>query len=63
MNRDIIIMDEPTASLDEGLTELVADYFLESFSGTTLVVSHDDAWFSPDRATIVNVDSLHPVQA
>lgn len=63
MNRDIIIMDEPTASLDEGLTALVANHFLETFSGTVLVVSHDDAWFSPERATIVNAHAFQPLNA
>ena len=63
LQREIVILDEPTASLDEGLTNVVAQYFLETYPGTTLVVSHDDAWFQPERATIVNFDTLKSIAA
>ncbi len=58
LNREIVLLDEPTAALDESQTQLVADFFLKTEPGRTVVaVSHDEAWFRPDRATIVDLTS------
>ena len=56
LDRKIFLLDEPSAALDESQTKLVADFFLKTEpTWTVVVVSHDDAWFQPDRATVLSL--------
>jgi len=44
LSRNIFLLDEPTAYLDKGLKQKVADYFLHHPKLTVIVISHDTQW-------------------
>ncbi len=46
LNRDVFILDEPTAFLDKRLKEKTAGLFLSKKDWTVLVISHDEVWHS-----------------
>ncbi len=55
LNREIYLLDEPTASLDEELKEKCVSIF-ENMSGKTLlVISHDPQWTKMKNVRIVEV--------
>lgn len=44
LNRDIYLLDEPTASLDKAMKERTVERFCSMGNATVIVVSHDEAW-------------------
>jgi putative ABC transport system ATP-binding protein len=56
LDQTTFLLDEPTAALDSGLKESVADCFLAGEPDwTVVVVSHDDAWNRPDTAEVLEL--------
>ena len=45
LQRNIFILDEPTAALDGGLKISVAKLFLEHPEWTVIAIAHDESWF------------------
>ena len=48
LDRDILLLDEPTASLDGVMKEKVVTWILCECRKTVLVISHDDIWARQD---------------
>lgn len=44
LNRNIFLLDEPTAYLDKNLKQKVADFFIQNPKFTVIVISHDTHW-------------------
>lgn len=44
LDRDILLLDEPTASLDPAMKDKVVAWVLCECDKTVLVISHDDVW-------------------
>jgi len=54
--RNILLLDEPTAALDGVRKQQLADLFLKEHPDKTLIVaSHDEVWNQPDLATVVEL--------
>lgn len=54
LKRSTFLLDEATASLDEGLKERVVSIFADQPEWTVIAVSHDPAWRSNGTFTIVD---------
>ncbi len=54
LNRNIYLLDEPTASLDAGMKQFIVNMFSSMKDATVIVVSHDDVWINDrfERITI-----------
>ena len=44
LERNVLLLDEPTSSLDSSLKSKVVDYFVNDPSLTVVVISHDPQW-------------------
>lgn len=44
LNRDIILLDEPSSALDEDSIALAADYIFDMPQSTIISISHDNRW-------------------
>ncbi|MFT5467752.1 MAG: putative ABC transport system ATP-binding protein [Verrucomicrobiales bacterium] len=57
LDRQIFLLDEPTAALDEANKERVARYFLRDRPDwTVVVISHDEVWSQADFATLIELN-------
>ncbi len=55
LDREIFLLDEPTASLDEELKEKTVDFFSKQKNKIQLVISHDPQWEKLENVKIMEV--------
>ena len=55
LDREVLLLDEPTASLDKALKHKIAKRIANS-KKTTIIVSHDDIWLDMDNVTLINME-------
>ena len=56
LGRNIFFLDEPTAALDGDLKETVARAFAGRQDTTTVVISHDEAWYRLPGVKVFDVE-------
>jgi len=55
LGRDIFLLDEPTAYLDKGLKQKVADFFIQNPKFTVIVISHDTHWQNQPQIKMITL--------
>ena len=56
LKREGFLLDEPTASLDTGKKNKVAELFTGHSDWTVIIVSHDNLWRESDNIRIIDMD-------
>lgn len=57
--KPIILLDEPTSSLDQDLKEIVKQKIIEMNQKTVLIISHDNSWKSVDSIRLINLNTIN----
>ncbi len=55
LEREIFLLDEPTAALDTALKQKITHYFSERTDATLLIISHDVEWRQLDGIKTINL--------
>ncbi len=58
LEREIYLLDEVTAALDEKLKQKIAEYFTENENLTVLVISHDREWLDNKKVKVINLEEV-----
>jgi putative ABC transport system ATP-binding protein len=58
LEREIYLLDEITSALDTEMKRKVANFFVNEFNKTLLLVSHDEIWTEFPDVKIVNINGV-----
>ena len=58
LDRPVVLLDEPAASLDGELKDITRDYILSKDEWTVIAVSHEKDWIDTGRFRVVDVEEF-----
>ncbi len=58
LDRELLLLDEPTASLSGDSKQKVIDYFTALQDKTVIIISHDQEWLQDESMKKINMESV-----